>query len=421
MKKTTIWIGVMLLLGLMLGCQGTQATTTAPPVTTVDTANIIDISSANDLAAIEMNRSYRLVADLDLTGVEWIPLGNGSQPYLGIFDGNGHTIRNLTITDDHDGFIGLFGWAQGIIKDLTIADFSIDVDSASMILAGGLAGRIQGNVENVIVSGDIVIESDGSNVYAGLLAGQSDAIVTATMAAADFEANRIHDAQADGTLTINAQNIAYAGGLIGKIYNSIVYNTQIDAALDISSAGSYRSYAGGLVGHHYGGLLVGFEEYVTSIELPLSDNFICAEITLQSTGSQGIAGGFAGYSQNGIYQDNIVDASVLLKGKTLYGGLFVGEAFQGNFKRNLGVGSLAAESETDQSVTITALYGFQNGETVWTDNFYLLETSLPIASDFTGGELATTPEITDAAWYPIWMDGNDDFWDFNDIALHFGE
>lgn len=420
-KIALLLICVSLFMGLLLGCQGSQASTTTTAVTTVDTSNYQDIASAQELADIEMNRSYRLIADLDLSGVEWVPLGNASQPYLGIFDGNGHTISNLTITESHDGFVGLFGWIQGEIKNVSIMNFSIDIASDSMTMAGGLAGRIQGNVEAVAVSGDLVIDSGGGNVYAGLLVGQTDAYVTNTMAAADFIPNTIHDIQADGSLTIVAKNIIYAGGLAGKIVNSLVFNTTVEVSLDASSTGSVRSYAGGLVGHHYGGLLIGFEEYVTTTELPLSNHFVTATITLDSTGSQGVAAGFAGYSQYGIYRNNLVDVSVLLKGKTMIGSLFVGEAFQGDFERNLGVGSLAAVSETDQTVTVTELYGFQNAETVWANNFYLLETTLPITSDFVAGEEATLANITDPAWYATWMTGDEDFWDYAAIALHFDE
>ena len=38
-----------------------------------------------------------LDADLDLAGIAWIPMGDTSHDFAGTFDGQGHTISNLTI------------------------------------------------------------------------------------------------------------------------------------------------------------------------------------------------------------------------------------------------------------------------------------------------------------------------------------
>jgi hypothetical protein len=390
-------------------------------VTTVDTSSFVDIDTAEELAQIEMNRSYRLTADIDLSGLEWTPLGSASQPYLGIFDGNGHTISNLTITQQNDGHLGLFARLAGTVHDLNILDFSMDINSDSILYAGGLAGRLQGDVENVEVSGDITLECTSSNVFVGLLAGQSDAVVTDTMAAADFVANSVEMVDASGTITVEAKYLVYAGGLIGKIYNSIVHNTQIDVTMDVVASGDFRAFAGGLVGHHYGGLLIGFEEYVEDVDLPIFNNLVEATITLDAAGSQGVAAGYAGYSQYGIFHDNLVDVTLVLKGKTLYGSLFVGEAFNGRFDRNLGIGSIGAVNEENQIVTITALYGFSDDLTEWTSNFYSLETELPISSGFDTGEEASLTDLSDPAWYGTWMSWDETFLSYTAIATLFGE
>lgn len=69
--------------------------------------------------------TIKLTADIDLkhltdnTAVEphWMPIGTSSNPFQGIFDGQGHTISNLTIKDGDNisQNVGLFGYVKKII------------------------------------------------------------------------------------------------------------------------------------------------------------------------------------------------------------------------------------------------------------------------------------------------------------------
>ena len=70
---------------------------------------------------------FALTADLDMTGVDWTPIGNMTDMenyttlFLGTFDGQGHTVSNLTY--ENDQFIigaGLFGISVGEIKNVNI-------------------------------------------------------------------------------------------------------------------------------------------------------------------------------------------------------------------------------------------------------------------------------------------------------------
>ena len=47
---------------------------------------------------------YELMADVDLSGTDWAPIGIFEK----VFDGNGHTIDNLTIDTDGLLNVGLF-------------------------------------------------------------------------------------------------------------------------------------------------------------------------------------------------------------------------------------------------------------------------------------------------------------------------
>ncbi len=41
---------------------------------------------------------FSLLCDIDLCDIEWTPIGNGTYGFEGIFDGNGHTVKNLKIS-----------------------------------------------------------------------------------------------------------------------------------------------------------------------------------------------------------------------------------------------------------------------------------------------------------------------------------
>ena len=75
-----------------------------------------------------------LDADLDLEGVDWEPIGNMndfenfSTVFMGTFDGQGHTISNLTY--ENEGNItgaGLFGISFGMIQNLNMDNCAVTV------------------------------------------------------------------------------------------------------------------------------------------------------------------------------------------------------------------------------------------------------------------------------------------------------
>ena len=89
---------------------------------------------------------YRLAADLDLDedgggSGDHRPIGGERRPYTAMFDGNGHTIRNLRAAGS--GPQGLFGVVGrgGFVRNVRLID--VDVRGA---VAGGLAGRNRGGV-----------------------------------------------------------------------------------------------------------------------------------------------------------------------------------------------------------------------------------------------------------------------------------
>lgn len=93
------------------------------------------ISSAEDLAALARlvnsgehfeDTFFLQEADVDLAGIEWTPIGEfGTENHFdGLYDGGGHCIANITITQG--GNCGLFGQLGGTVMNLGIESGEIN-------------------------------------------------------------------------------------------------------------------------------------------------------------------------------------------------------------------------------------------------------------------------------------------------------
>ena len=166
-----------------------DGTSSALPIINND-AQTVDVNSAAQLAGfvelVNDGNTYEgytvtLHSSLDLNGEEWTPIAtgarSGSSPsensfkFKGIFDGNGNTIYNLSITtdpkDNPDQAIGLFGIVDGgTVMNLKFENVNINVPSSEMAAAavGMLTGG--GTVSGIeVVSGSIkAIRGNGAVV-----------------------------------------------------------------------------------------------------------------------------------------------------------------------------------------------------------------------------------------------------------------
>ncbi|WP_295729383.1 BACON domain-containing carbohydrate-binding protein [uncultured Muribaculum sp.] len=143
---------------------------------------------------LDENEEIVLLADIDMAGRQWTPIGNlrGSvfsnstttlgtdgNPFSGVFNGNGHTIRNLSMSTDAEQCFGLFGVCSGAtVTNLVIdASCTLQVTNEAMASAcaygfvAGLADRT--TITNVTVEG-MVLESlmnKGKSKTMGTIAG----------------------------------------------------------------------------------------------------------------------------------------------------------------------------------------------------------------------------------------------------------
>lgn len=198
-----------------------------------------------------------LTHDIDLSGTEWEPVGDRNNVYTGTFDGNGHTISNLTITKENLSFgddCGMFGrvGTNATIKDLTLESVRLNV-GADGIPIGALAGSNQGTISNCKVSGNISVTNNEMQYVGGIVGWMESGVIQYCHSSA----------------SIQGGNSEYVGGVLGGEY---ITATVIKGC----------SFSGSVTGNRFVGGIVG---YCRSFD---------KKTACYSTGSLSSTGGFAG-------------------------------------------------------------------------------------------------------------------------------
>lgn len=68
-----------------------------------------------------------LEADIDLAGVEFPGIGNFDYAYMGSFDGRGHEIRNLSLTQEWDGCAGFIDVLIGSLSNVSFVNADLEL------------------------------------------------------------------------------------------------------------------------------------------------------------------------------------------------------------------------------------------------------------------------------------------------------
>ncbi|MBR7152742.1 MAG: SipW-dependent-type signal peptide-containing protein [Candidatus Methanomethylophilaceae archaeon] len=196
-----------------------------------------------------------LTDDIDMKDVAWTPIGTESAQFMGTFDGNGHTISNLTVTGTD--CVGLFGKTHGgKITDLNI--HKADVTGNASVSA------VVGNTVSTILSDISVTESKVvGHHWVGGIAGYAytsityctvtDSVITAT----SFNHNDgdkvggIVGYLGEGNYSVSYNIVdgltltAYrdVGGIVGCGYANLAYNTIGELTFHLEETDS--EYVGG--------------------------------------------------------------------------------------------------------------------------------------------------------------------------------
>ena len=179
------------------------------------------------LNADVLNKNVILEKDIDLTGVEWTPVGsdkNTGTGYAGDFNGNGKFIYSLVVESDASN-VGFFGGlaAGGTVHDVKFANAQVTANSGGAY-AGVIAGASMGKIESCNVR-----SSQVAGHYAGAIVGNNSVQVNGCNAL-DVEVSATHA----------------AGGIAGANYGKTEY-CSVSGNSHITTTGS-STRAGGIIG-----------------------------------------------------------------------------------------------------------------------------------------------------------------------------
>ena len=245
------------------------------------------IDSAEDLAAIGKTRefpaatvewklsdNYELLNDIELSG-EWTPIGGefylvGSEinykRFTGKFNGNHHTIKNLTMTEDFY-YAGLFG---AVGEMATISSVKLDNVNISgyYLYAGSLVGLCEGaEIKGVEVSNaNIEINARTNQMlnWLGMDQNNVGGIVGLNKAFIDEDHDIVHHSKLslmtfDGNIKLDAPETVKTrysvGGILGYNLGAEIHNNKAVVNFEVSSGLSgltgKQVIVGGIVGTSY--------------------------------------------------------------------------------------------------------------------------------------------------------------------------
>ena len=188
------------------------------------------VLDVNQLQAAQSNLSgrYLLGNDIDASatagwndGSGFAPIGSQANAFTGVFDGLGHTVRQLYIYRPNDYDVGMFGYALGAaLRNIGLEGGSI----TGKQFVGALVGSQRaGSINNAYTTATVTGESN-----VGAMIGTQTG-------------GRISDVHAEGSVT-GLPDYDNVGGLVGSLYNGNISNAYATGAVRGSLS------VGGLVG-----------------------------------------------------------------------------------------------------------------------------------------------------------------------------
>jgi uncharacterized repeat protein (TIGR02543 family) len=118
-----------------------------------------------DSVRYRLNAHYILMADINLSKYStWTPIGDTLNPFTGIFEGNGHIVRELNVLDMNGNHAGLFGSVSGA----ALKQFGV----YGTVHGGTYVGGITGSAYDSTVLSELFFEGSAiGTAYVGGIVG----------------------------------------------------------------------------------------------------------------------------------------------------------------------------------------------------------------------------------------------------------
>ena len=330
-------------------------------------------SSSPSKQAVEWSRNYRLTKDIDFSTLSAADqtktksIGTVTYPFMGEFDGQGHKITGLTLSNSDSGLFWYTG-ATAYVHDLTIDSANVLFSDNAAVLVHNNYGRIE---KCAVVNTNIT--ADTGAVLGGMVSRNYGVIRDSYVQGGTLTSNTTTSVGHAGFVGANEE-----GGLIERCWTSMNISTQ-------------SAHAGGFVGLGYGGTI--------------RNCFALGDVSARTH-----SGGFVGRS---VYLGNVYEncyaAGVVTvteeEGNGFIGGNQSWSSFQ--YDQSDGITNCYYNSETNsshdygatgksldemkQEAFLTAISGSESG--VWAQDADH-NNGLPYLNGVKAPETATTTQIT---------------------------
>ncbi|MFA6187490.1 MAG: GLUG motif-containing protein [Phycisphaerae bacterium] len=320
--------------------------------------------------------NFKLTADIDLSGYSYNIIGNQTNWFQGVFEGDNHKIRNLNINASGVKDMGLFGCVDSAAQIRNIILISVTIHNTGTCSAtGALVGYNRGLISGCYSTGTNTVAADECT---GGLIGYND---SGTISGCSFDADNVCGGGYTGGLlgynnsgeltgcfsTGNVTGTGSIGGLVGMTWNGSISNCGANTSVtQVCSFGCF--YAGGLVGRNYYGTIKNCwaEGNVTGSTVfgglvgenfggEISDCRACGDVIGNNSNA---LGGFAGVNQLGTISRCYAKGNAVSNGNEVGG--FAGQNVNnssirdcyaiGDANGNTQVGGLAGISDSDSVI-----------------------------------------------------------------------
>ena len=196
---------------------------------------------------------YKLVNDLDLAGIDHEPIFDDINYFDGSFNGNNHTIKNLTVNTESN-FPSLFGFiGNGSVSYFNLVNVSVKtvnfntVEAKHNYCVGTIAGVSYGFIHDITVSGTII--ADGL-YYDGIAIGGLIGMAGGTIAncATDIQIE-ISNIQRNNDTGITIPYVF--GGLVGVGDSALIRESGASGTITLTESYPKEGATGGLIGYYF--------------------------------------------------------------------------------------------------------------------------------------------------------------------------
>ena len=322
-------------------------------------AEAIEISTPEQLMSVSGSDSYILTDDIDLSGVDFTPIGTEDAPFSGIFDGNNKVISGLSF-DTASEYVGFFGFCEdATIKNVIIDDISVSIvdDELDKMYVAGLCAYAKGNCtfESCVVNGSINAKGNG-NVFAAGICAYVESGINHTLSSFTHCVNNIAvTAESTGDLS----KVCVAGIAAYGLYADVISSANNGEMVAIAKCGANAAGISATYGQR-----------------DIKKTYNSANVSATSLTTDAIASGLVASTIYGILEDcyNSGDISAVSNAVSTAAGICAESQLENGYKRcyNAGVISVTGETKYAGSLIATA-----NVRDTYSNN-YVIESDVPI-------------------------------------------